>query len=139
MFDILDELSQTEKMYDNNLEQIEELEKKNIRLTSEMCLNIKKSKSEIIKKINDNEDYLKLNPNMSGIIDDFLKQISYDKINDISKAKMVIEILREIKEHNQNIEEQQTRQMNNDKIATNSNGFFNKIVVAVKEELKNDN
>lgn len=139
MFDILDELSQTEKMYDNNLEQIEELEKKNIRLTSEMCLNIKKSKSEIIKKINDNEDYLKLNPNMSGIIDDFLKQISYDEINDISKAKMVIEILREIKEHNQNIEEQQTRQMNNDKIATNSNGFFNKIVVAVKEELKNDN
>lgn len=139
MFDILDELSQIAEMYDNNLEQVEELEKKNIRLSSEMCLNIKKSKSEIIKQINDNEDYLKLNPNISGIIDDVLKQISHDAINDISKAKTVIEILREIEEHNQNIELQQKRQMNNDTIAMNSHSFFNKIVVAVKEDLQNGN
>lgn len=141
MFDILDELLQTEEMYNNNLEQIEELEKKNIRLISEMRLSIKNTKNEIIKMINDNEDYLKLNPHISIILDDYLERISYDKINDISEVKIIIEILNEIREHKQNIANQQKRQMNNDndEINMNSNGFFNKIVVAVKEELKNDN
>lgn len=71
MIDIFEELLQTEEMYDNNLEQLQEIEKKNIRLTAEMCLVIKKSKNEIIKMINDNEDYLKMNPHISEYIDIF--------------------------------------------------------------------
>lgn len=142
MIDIFEELSQTEEMYDNNLEQLQEIEKKNIRLTAEMCLVIKKSKNEIIKMINDNEDYLKMNPHISEYIDIFLQQISYDEINDISKAKIIIEILKEIKEHDKSIEEQQMRQIDNNQTFTNTRGLwniFNKIADEVREDLQNGN
>lgn len=72
----------------------------------------------------------------------FLQQISYDEINDISKAKIIIEILKEIKEHDKSIEEQQMRQIDNNQTFTNTRGFwniFNKIADEVKEDLQNGN
>ena len=139
MYDIVNELTRKNDKYNNNIEKISVLENENDRLMAEICLDIKNAGNDILKEINKNEEYLKLLPAISPSLDIVIKAISDGEVNNGSIAKLIIEILMEIKVHDNNVKWQQSNLRDKDESKSTSKNLFDKFVKIVKEDLENDN
>lgn len=75
----------------------------------------------------------------AGSLDVVIKAISNNEVNNISIAKLVIEVLLEIEKHDNSIKNKKKsiREKNINK--SNSKGFLNKFTEIVKGDLENDN
>ena len=56
MRSILDEITEKNKEYDNNIIKMSVLEERNDRLMAEICYDIIKSRNNILKEIEENKD-----------------------------------------------------------------------------------
>lgn len=139
MFDILGEITKRNERYNNNITKISVLEEENDRLMAEICCDIQNSKNDILKEIKDNQEYLNMLSKTAGSLDVVIKAISNNEVNNISIAKLVIEVLLEIEKHDNSIKNKKKsiREKNINK--SNSKGFLNKFTEIVKGDLENDN
>lgn len=131
----LDEITQKEEKYNNNIQKISVIEKENERLMAEMCCNIKNSQENILEEIKKNQDYLKFLPEISPILEIVQDALSNDTI-DISSAKLTLEILHEIQRHNLgNQDNLSNKNINKSAIE----GIIDKFSVLVRGKEDNDN
>ncbi|MCM1234235.1 MAG: hypothetical protein NC489_29375 [Ruminococcus flavefaciens] len=131
MYEIVNELARKNDKYNNNIEKISVLETENDRLMAEIYLDIKNAGNDILKEIYQNEEYLKLLPAISPSLDIVIEAISNEEVNNQSIAKLIIEILMEIKVHGNNVKKDESK--------STSKNFLDKFVKIVKEDLENDN
>lgn len=131
----LDEITQKEEKYNNNIQKISIIEKENERLMAEMCCNIKNSQDNILEEIKKNQDYLKFLPEISPILEMVQDALSNDTI-DVSSAKLTLEILHEIQKHNlENQDNLSNKNINKSAIE----GIIDKFSVLVRGKEDNDN
>lgn len=131
MRSILDEITEKNKEYDNNIIKMSVLEERNDRLMAEICYDIIKSRNNILKEIEENKDYLKLLPKTAATVDGVIEYISNDELNS-SNVKLIIEILLEIQKHN-NYNKDENMKLSIPK------RIFDKYAKKIKESLGNDN
>lgn len=131
----LDEITQKEEKYNNNIQKISIIEKENERLMAEMCCNIKNSQDNILEEIKKNQDYLKFLPEISPILEMVQDALSNDTI-DISSVKLILEILHEIQKHNlENQDNLSNKNINKSAIK----GIIDKFSLLVRGKEDNDN
>lgn len=132
---ILKVLTEGDQKHTDNVNTITRLEQENARLTAEMCNNINTSRSEIAKFIGNNKDFLLLLPKISENIELVIGWLSNGIINDLSQVQLILEILKEIKIHNDKENENNILE----KKEENPKGLFNKYIQIIKESIGNDN
>lgn len=125
MRSILDKIAQKEEKYNNNIAEISKLETDNSRIMADICCDIRNSKIDILKEIETNNYYLKKLPQTTDLIDEIVEIISDDKVDD-SNAKIVIQVLKEIRYRNNN----------NDIEGTERKRIFDRFLENVKKDFK---
>lgn len=138
MLSILDEITQKNDKYNNNITKISVLEEENDRIMAEICYDIKNSKNSILEEIKRNKDYLELLPKTASLLEGVENAISNDEVNS-SSAKLVIEVLSEIENHKESIKSKEENIEDKNINLSGSRGLFNKFTQIVKESLEYDN
>lgn len=136
MFDRFSDIINKNEKYDDNIKQIALLEETNSEIISEMFFDINDSKEEILSELNKNKDFLKTHSKFSHSIDKVIEQLSENFVDDIGMAKLIVEILRSIESHENNLRNYEKKTNCN---KSDAKGWFRTFTKLVKENLDNDN
>lgn len=136
MFDKFSDIVNKNEKYDNNIKQIALLEETNVEIASEIFFDINNSREDILSELNKNKDFLKTHSKFSNLIDKVIKELSENYIDDITKAKLILEILKSIERHEIDMRNYEKKTNCN---KSDSRGLFDIFTKIVKESLNNDN
>ena len=136
MFDKFSDIVNKNEKYDNNIKQIALLEEINVEIASEIFFDINNSREDILSELNKNKDFLKTHSKFSNLIDKVIKELSENYIDDITKAKLILEILKSIERHEIDMRNYEKKTNCN---KSDSRGLFDIFTKIVKESLNNDN